>query len=196
MVKKNYEQREREARKWQPFVDAQKAHGRKDEGPTFDWTAAPLAPYDASRRQQLLASLRRTLGTEQHRLLAVLEEGAENSPEMRYQMKLARAALLKEEGTALFARADYAGAIEKYKDAMRSFLGKDAVLPAQTYYAKHYLDADWHGPAQRKAWKKDGDYTEVVFVDLLVLAGNIAQSYMKLPNMHIEVRPPRSRAKS
>ncbi|KAH8103603.1 hypothetical protein BXZ70DRAFT_926571 [Cristinia sonorae] len=75
---------------------------------------------------------------------------------------------IKAEGNALYAKQRYTDAIEKYKAAMRVFLGEDFVLPTQDYLNEKYL---LFGDVSR-------DQRDII--EVAACAGNIAQSYAKM----------------
>lgn len=67
------------------------------------------------------------------------------------------------EADALYSQQKYRDAIEKYKAAMRVFLGQQFVLPSVEFFNERYLTAG-----------------QLEIIELAMSAGNIAQSCTKL----------------
>ncbi|THH27827.1 hypothetical protein EUX98_g6367 [Antrodiella citrinella] len=82
--------------------------------------------------------------------------------------KLRDARDIKAEGNTLYTQQRYREAIEKYKDAMRVFLGPQFVLPSPDYLNARYLALGDPTSDQREV------------IELTACAGNIAQSYYKM----------------
>lgn len=81
--------------------------------------------------------------------------------------------LFREDAKKLYAQRKYVLAIDKWKQAMRVYMGENAILPSTDYLNDVYLaiqETDW------RRWQ-----------DLVVCSSNIAQCYLKL-ELFVEVR--------
>lgn len=81
--------------------------------------------------------------------------------------------LFRDDAKKLYAGQKYTLAIDKWKQAMRVYMGEDAILPSKDCLNDIYLaigERDW------RRWQ-----------DLVVCSNNIAQCYLKL-GLFVEVR--------
>ncbi|GAW10274.1 hypothetical protein LENED_012521 [Lentinula edodes] len=117
-------------------------------------------------------------------LISDFEEASdrENGPErevLKRIVVLNRATIRKEEGNVFYKTGDYITALSKYLEAMNLILGRIAtvsplVIPSPYFFSQPYLDLSQGGESSFGAW--------VEYTDLVALAGNISQCYIKMQN--------------
>ena len=140
------------------------------KGPNDPVHPLPLVETNAKRADVAILQAMRTIPSSQQEkdeALAKVERDQRNNPNTRREHRVfpfLNATLAKEQGNALYLKAEYGRAIEKYKEAIRAYLGKDAMLPVQ------------NGAAYYDVLSVDEPRS---MVDLLACASNIAQCYLK-----------------
>lgn len=150
--------------------------GKNDYGPDIDWSKSRLVPNDQRACFSLLRDLRaRGKGTS-----AVLDYAdrmlASPSPTERKMGGRLRLAIVKEQASTSFKSNDFVTAIAQYQAAMRVVLGADSVLPSRKFYDEHYV----RGFTQDTELSSASNLDAEELLDLLLLASNIAQCFLKL----------------
>ncbi|KAF9062177.1 hypothetical protein BDP27DRAFT_304134 [Rhodocollybia butyracea] len=162
-------------------LKAIQSRGKNDYG-SSDWENVPLLEGSQTRTDLvLLKELQNRHPQSPEALWTLLNDATYTSTnDEKFQRSLAtmRATIRKDEGNFLFKAGKYNAAISKYREAMGYILERiepdtPLCLPAPQYLYPKYLYIGKHCME-----KPEGTWLE--YVDLLALAGNIAQSYSKL----------------
>ncbi|KZV99081.1 hypothetical protein EXIGLDRAFT_726174 [Exidia glandulosa HHB12029] len=183
MVKLTEEMLASKAERSRTVRDAYEQAGQQDRGPRVDWGVVTLQSIEAMRSDATLLRHYRSLGMSNEQVLA--EVGQNDSDDRRIVLSRIKSLIHKEAGTSCFKAGDFSGAIVEYEAALRALVGPNAVFPSRKYFDDQYMTGiRWRTGGS--SFDTPGAAQETVtadvplFIDLIALAGNIAQCYVRL----------------